>query len=116
MRNRRFAMLSGSLALLLVLTSASVFVFSNRAEYARYHFDKTRSDPDAVVAGEENEERNLAATFGNRLLLWNLAARSVVAELSLPGPLHGLTFTPGGDRLLTANGNGTLFVYRLERP
>ena len=65
MRNRRFAMLSGSLALLLVLTSASVFVFSNRAEYARFHFDKTRSDPDAVVAGEENEERNLAATIGN---------------------------------------------------
>ena len=53
MRNRRLAMLSGCLALLLVITSAGVFVFSNRAEYARYHFDKTRSDPDAVVAGDD---------------------------------------------------------------
>ncbi|MBL8795201.1 MAG: protein kinase [Planctomycetia bacterium] len=70
--------------------------------------------PGALALSPDGQ--TLAATFGNRLLLGNLPARSVVAELSLPGPLHGLAFTPSGDRLLTANGNGTVFVYRLERP
>lgn len=68
MKTRRTAILSGVLALLLITATAGVFVYHQREEYARYHFDKTRHDPDAIFGGEEEEageQSNLKATIGN---------------------------------------------------
>ena len=67
--------------------------------------------PNAVALSPDG--RTLAAATATRLLLWNLADRTTQFEKSLPGPVHGLAFTPDGQRLLTANGNGTLYVYRV---
>jgi hypothetical protein len=68
MRNRRNAILSGLLVLLLIVTTAGVFVYHEREEYARYHFDKFRSDPDAIggESEEEAEHSNAEAVVGNR--------------------------------------------------
>jgi WD40 repeat protein/serine/threonine protein kinase len=69
--------------------------------------------PSTVVMSPNGQ--TLAAALSSRLLLWNLADRTIQFETTLPGPIHSLTFTPDGQRLLTANGNGTLFVYRVGR-
>ena len=65
MKHRRFTLLSGTLALLLVVASVGAFAYHQQAEYSLYHFDKTRNDPDAIFGGgeaEEAEHANLAAT------------------------------------------------------
>jgi len=67
--------------------------------------------PTAVALSPDG--RTLAAARSSRLLLWNLGDRTVQLDTTLPGPIHGLTFTPDGQRLLTANGNGTLYIYRV---
>jgi hypothetical protein len=65
-RNRRFAILSSILVLMLIVTTAGVFVYHEREEYAQYHFDKRHSDPDAIFGGgEEAENENLKARIGN---------------------------------------------------
>ena len=67
MKTQKVARLSGILALFLVVTLVGSVAFFRHEQYTRYHFDKTRSDPDALFSGEEEAEAhsNLAAIVGN---------------------------------------------------
>lgn len=54
------------LALFLIVTLVGSVAFYRHEQYTRYHFDKTRSDPDALFAGEEEaEQSSLQAIIGN---------------------------------------------------
>jgi hypothetical protein len=51
---------------MLIVTTAGVFVYHEREEYAQYHFDKRHSDPDAIFGGEEEEAEAAQAARANR--------------------------------------------------
>lgn len=68
MRHRRFAILSGILALLLIVTTAGAFIYrgmEEREARERYTVDKFRSDPDGGEEAEAEEHSNAEAAVGN---------------------------------------------------
>ncbi len=58
----------------------------------------------------------VTANTSGRLRLLNPAAPDWKNDpkIDLPGPVYGLTYSADGRYLVTANGNGTLYVLRLE--
>jgi WD40 repeat protein len=49
-----------------------------------------------------------------RVALWKTASDNKVHEWQFPGPVHGLAFAADGRHLATANGNGTVYILRID--
>jgi WD40 repeat protein/serine/threonine protein kinase len=83
------------------------------------------SAEDGARVGEWQEEVNvlgLAWSADGKRLAWgdkygHVAVRDVAAgtttRWALPGMVQGVAFSPDGGRLATANGNGSVFVFRV---
>ena len=56
--------------------------------------------------------RLASSDMGGRVVLWDVATANPVREWQLPGSVHTLAFAPDGRHLVTANGNGTVYVLR----
>lgn len=54
-----------------------------------------------------------AAGWRGQVILWESATGKKCREWQLPGSVNQLAFTGYGRHLITANGNGTLYVFRL---
>jgi WD40 repeat protein/serine/threonine protein kinase len=55
-----------------------------------------------------------ASTTGGMVNLWDLTRSAPVRRtITLPGDVRGITFTPDGRHLATANFNGTIYLLRL---
>jgi WD40 repeat protein len=55
------------------------------------------------------------ASFGDdwRLVVWDVLGRRKLADWRLPGEVGQVVFAPDGRHLATANGNGTVYVFRV---
>jgi WD40 repeat protein len=58
----------------------------------------------------------MAASYSDRLVVWDLTTLRVVRDWEMPGAVADLCFGPDGRHLITANGNGTIYVLRLAAP
>jgi WD40 repeat protein/serine/threonine protein kinase len=57
-----------------------------------------------------------AASYSDRLVIWDLATLRVLRDWEMPGGAADLCFGPDGRHLIIANGNGTIYVLRLAAP
>ena len=57
----------------------------------------------------------LANYSGNGVVLWNTVAGTIAWETQLPGPVRDLKFAADGRHFATANGNGTVYVFRVPK-
>jgi WD40 repeat protein len=63
------------------------------------------------------EGRAIAAAFlDGRVIVWDGAGRRKLYQWRFPGPVHHLVFAADGKHLLSANGNGTVYILRLALP
>jgi WD40 repeat protein len=86
-------------------------------------WDLTARQQRAVLQGHEMEvsgvllapDGKTVASCGldGRVILWDAASGAKQAEWELPGPVRGLALSADG-RLATANGNGTVYLLRLQ--
>jgi WD40 repeat protein/tRNA A-37 threonylcarbamoyl transferase component Bud32 len=67
--------------------------------------------PDGRTVASAVQER-----LGSRVVLWDLFARQALAEWPFPGSVFSFAFAPDNRHLATGNGNGTIYVLRLENP
>ncbi|MBY0528532.1 MAG: protein kinase [Gemmataceae bacterium] len=56
----------------------------------------------------------LGADLAGHVVLWDWPSRKILLEWQLPGAVHGVAFAPDGRHFITANGNGTIFLFRLK--
>jgi WD40 repeat protein/tRNA A-37 threonylcarbamoyl transferase component Bud32 len=60
--------------------------------------------------------RLVASTADGRVIVWDTDSGDVRHSWQLPGAVQGVVFSPDGRHVATANGNGTLYVFRRARP
>jgi WD40 repeat protein len=68
--------------------------------------------PGAVAFAQGGKLLAYGGTDG-RLVVWNPAAGQTIGEVQVGGPVTRLVFSADGKYLATANGNGTVSVYRI---
>lgn len=64
------------------------------------------------VAYSPDGQRLVSA--GRDLIVWDAATGRKLREWKLPGPVRWAAFAPDGRHLITVNGNGTVYVLRLD--
>jgi len=71
------------------------------------------SNPQSVAYAPDG--RQLAVSYANgQIWLHDLESGTVTRKLQLPGSVRHVLFTTDNRHLITANGNGTIYVLRLE--
>jgi WD40 repeat protein len=48
------------------------------------------------------------------LIVWDTSSGTALRELALPGPASAVAFAADGRHVATANGNGTIYIFRVE--
>lgn len=86
----------------------------NTADYSEITSYSASSGTVQTVAFDPLNRRLAAAARDGALVLWELTTGKQVLRLALPTPILGLAFAPDSRYLVTANGNGTLYVFRLD--
>ena len=66
------------------------------------------------VAFSADGERIASADHYGQLTVWDLATEKQIWQRQLPGEIHKVLFAPDGRHLLTLNGTGTIYIFRLE--
>jgi WD40 repeat protein/serine/threonine protein kinase len=66
----------------------------------------------ALAVGPDGRQFVTTGQVG-QVLLWDSSGQKL-REWQLPGPVHGLAFAADGRHLATANGNGTVYIFRLR--
>jgi formylglycine-generating enzyme required for sulfatase activity len=56
----------------------------------------------------------VSAALDGRVMLWDPATGAKLREWQLPGPVHAVAFANDGRHLATANGNGTVYILRID--
>lgn len=67
------------------------------------------------VAFSPDGKRLVVADQSGRLNLWDAETRRHQRTISLPGPIRAAVFAPDSRHIATANGNGTVYLLRLDR-
>jgi len=55
-----------------------------------------------------------ASGHDGRITLWDATTRKVLWKEKLPGAVYGLSFAKDSKHLATANGNGTIYILRMD--
>jgi WD40 repeat protein len=88
-------------------------------------FDPIEGKDIAILAGIGSSHRLVfspddrtlvSADRSGQVILWTIDSRSKSREWRLPGPVLGVAFAPDGKHLALGNGNGTIYVLRLDQP
>ena len=61
------------------------------------------------------DEKTLAGAFGEQMVLWDTTTGRRLRTWNFTTRVHHLAFAPDGRHLVTANGNGTVFILRLTK-
>jgi WD40 repeat protein len=69
----------------------------------------------SAVAISPDAMRIAAADDDGRVIVWDAVTGKRWQDWKLPSPVHGLAFDDKTRHLATANGNGTVFIFRLRR-
>jgi serine/threonine-protein kinase len=72
----------------------------------------------SVTGIESSPDGRLVAgsAADGKVIVWNVGTQQKVQEWQMPGVVNGITFAADSGHLATANGDGSAYILRLDRP